>query len=259
MTPAEIFQRYADVYDSFYVEKDYGLECDFLENAFQRWGVAPVQRILDLGCGTGGHALPLARRGYHVCGIDRSAKMLSVARRKALNAGLSDHLQFRLLDACELPEGESFDAVTAMFAVLSYQVSNTRLNGLLTSARRVLVPDGLFVADFWFGPAVVAQQPQARCRELTDSGLRTVRTCLPAWNMESDTIEVTYQIQQFDGDSLADSMHETHPLRYFFLPELYERLSDAGLEPLHACAFPNLSEPPSEQSWNVAVIARAAK
>ena len=45
------------------------------------------ERILDLGCGTGGHALVLARRGYRITGVDRSASMLEIARRKAKEVG----------------------------------------------------------------------------------------------------------------------------------------------------------------------------
>jgi len=70
-----VFRDYANYYDALYREKDYKKECDFLE---QIWEVSsePISRVLDLGCGTGGHALPLAQRGYHVTGGNRSEQML---------------------------------------------------------------------------------------------------------------------------------------------------------------------------------------
>ena len=49
---------------------------------------SPPQDILDLGCGTGRHAIALVREGYKVTGIDISAGMLEVARRKAAEAGV---------------------------------------------------------------------------------------------------------------------------------------------------------------------------
>jgi len=74
---------YAAAYDSFYAAKDYEAECRLLERVFEKYGAKPVRRILDLGCGTGGHAIPLARRGYTVVGIDRSEAMLVAAKAKS--------------------------------------------------------------------------------------------------------------------------------------------------------------------------------
>ena len=65
-------KTYASAYDAMYAEKDYEGEVDLLEAAFERFG-SRVESVLDLGCGTGNHLAPLARRGYEVAGVDRSA------------------------------------------------------------------------------------------------------------------------------------------------------------------------------------------
>jgi len=79
----EVFgQVYADQYDLLYSDKNYEAECDLIEEVFRRYAKSSVETILDLGCGTGGHAFPLARRGYRVTGVDRSAEMLAHAREK---------------------------------------------------------------------------------------------------------------------------------------------------------------------------------
>jgi len=64
--------EYAGAYDAIYGDKDYAAECDLVERIFKTYGYGVVQSVMDLGCGTGGHALPLAERGYEVSGIDRS-------------------------------------------------------------------------------------------------------------------------------------------------------------------------------------------
>ncbi len=51
-------------------------------------------RALDLGCGTGTHALTLARHGWQVVGVDFSSRALREARRKARAAGLADRVRF---------------------------------------------------------------------------------------------------------------------------------------------------------------------
>lgn len=80
-------KEYANVYDYLYQDKDYEKECDFVEEIFKKRGKR-VKTILDLGCGTGGHAIVFAKHGYKVTGIDRSEEMLKTARRKARKAGL---------------------------------------------------------------------------------------------------------------------------------------------------------------------------
>ena len=83
---SSVFNRaYADQYDVLYQEKDYESECAMIEEAFRRYSRIPVKSILDLGCGTGNHAIPMACKGYQVTGVDRSQQMLDRARSKLLS------------------------------------------------------------------------------------------------------------------------------------------------------------------------------
>lgn len=257
MRTTDTFERYAAVYDLLYQEKDYDAECDFLEETFRRWSGRRVRRVLDLGCGTAGHAVRLAKRGYKVLGVDRSPSMLAVAKHKTCAAGLTERLRFVRADASDLLIRETFDAVICMFAVLSYQTKDEQLSGLLRSARLALPEGGLFVADFWFGPAVLTQRPETRRKVLTGGSARTIRTAIPNWNTAEHSVQVSYQVLQFHDLSLANEIRETHSLRYFFLPELQERLASADFQVVHVCSFPTLEEPASESSWNVALIAQA--
>ena len=59
----------------------------------------PGQRVLDIGCGWGGMALYLHRvAGVDVTGVTLSEEQLKVARRRAADAGVSDHVRFELID-----------------------------------------------------------------------------------------------------------------------------------------------------------------
>ena len=149
---SEVFgTEYAAAYDPLYADKDYDAECDLLEREF-RTRSGPVRTILDLGCGTGAHAVRLAERGYEVVGVDLSEGMLAVARRGA--AGLRASTTSNCCSATSGPSGSAgtFDAVICMFAVLGYQTTDDDVAGGPCHGPEHLRPGGRFVFDVWYGP-----------------------------------------------------------------------------------------------------------
>jgi SAM-dependent methyltransferase len=245
-------REYADAYDSLYAEKDYRGECDLVERVFSAYAVGSVRRILDLGCGTGGHSSLLAERGYDVVGVDRSHEMLDRARRRggAVRYSQSDIRTVRL--------GESFDAVLIMFAVLGYLTSNADVRQALCAARQHLRTGGVLFADVWYGPAVLEQRPSERVKviETGDSG-RVIRSASSVLDSRHNVCTVKYQLWRLRDRQLVDEIREEHPMRYFFEPELELMLNAADFELQRVGAFPELEVEPSEQTWNVAFVARA--
>ena len=96
------------------------------------------QKILDVGTGTGRGAIALALRGAHVTGVDASAEMLAVARRRAQEEGV--HVEFAEGDAHGLAYPDrSFDAVTCLRVLMHTPDWRTSLGELCRVARhRVL-------------------------------------------------------------------------------------------------------------------------
>lgn len=258
-SPAEadnFSSMYARAYDAMYRDKDYEAECDFLEEIFRRYGAGTVRSVLDMGCGTGGHALPLARRGYQVWGIDRSAEMITIAREKARAAGLTSRTHFEVADIGSLDLQRTFDAVICIFAVLSYQVDNEALIATLRSAHRHLVLGGLFISDFWYGPAVLAQRPRERAKIVPDGAERLVRITQPVLDMEHNVVRVRFHLMRLRGREVIEEADEEHTLRYFFRPELESYLAQTGFVLEHFCPFPQLDARPSRHTWNVTLVAR---
>ena len=76
------FDAYAAYYDLLYADKDYAAESDWIHGLIQ--DLRPgASSLLELGCGTGGHALHLARKGYSITGIDLSERMVALANAHA--------------------------------------------------------------------------------------------------------------------------------------------------------------------------------
>jgi ubiquinone/menaquinone biosynthesis C-methylase UbiE len=120
------------------------------------FGVVQGLKVLDLGCGDGTTALPAARRGADVTGIDIAANLVAAGRARAEAAGLG-HIRFQEGDASHL-EGiatGSFDLVVsifgAMFAPNPYDVAKEMV--------RVTKPGGRIIMGNWIpnDPTLVAQ------------------------------------------------------------------------------------------------------
>jgi SAM-dependent methyltransferase len=77
-------------------------------------GLVPGQRVLDVGCGPGRHALALAARGVEVVGVDISADFVAAATERARAAGLDRLASFEVGDARDLGLDQAFDAAISL-------------------------------------------------------------------------------------------------------------------------------------------------
>lgn len=99
-----LFDNYARKYDKeCFVQGTVG-ECDFIEAEINR---DKSFKIIDIGCGTGRHAIQLTKRGYNVTGVDLSENQIKRAREKAEEAGVT--IDFQTQDARNLPFDNEFD------------------------------------------------------------------------------------------------------------------------------------------------------
>jgi ubiquinone/menaquinone biosynthesis C-methylase UbiE len=131
-------------YDVLNRDRNYQQQVRFVNEVLRRRRGAPSRRILDLGCGTGGHAIGLARLGYDVTGIDESPEMLSIARKKA--GRLTVH--FVLGDISALNLNGSWDAAYALFGVANL-LTPEGLERTLERVKHLLRPSGLIILDFF--------------------------------------------------------------------------------------------------------------
>ena len=126
------------------------------EDLARGFDVRPGLKVLDLGCGDGTTALPTARLGAEVLGVDISRNLVEAGKRRAQEAGLA-HLRFQHGDACSLSDlaDRSFDLVVsifgAMFAPKPFEVAKQMV--------RVTRPGGRIVMGNWIpdDPTLVAQ------------------------------------------------------------------------------------------------------
>ena len=248
---------YADAYDVLYHDKDYVAECDLIERLFQTYADGSTNNVLDLGCGTGSHALLLAQRGYQVVGVDCSADMLAHARIKGDARLNSDSVCFHQGDIRSINLHRHFDAALMMFAVLGYQLETADVLAALRTARQHLRPDGLLLFDVWYGPAVLHLRPSQRIKIIPISGGQILRVTSGDLDTRRHVCTVQYRVWRLEEDRLIASTEESHVVRYFFPMELEFLLESSGFVTVQSGMFPKFDQTPDETSWNVLWIARA--
>jgi SAM-dependent methyltransferase len=108
--------------------------------------------VVELGVGTGRIAVPTARAGMRVIGVDSSEGMIDVCRARAEEAGVADLLDLRLGDLRRPPVSERVALVTCPFRALLHLESDEERLAALRAARALLLPGGRFVFDV-FAPS----------------------------------------------------------------------------------------------------------
>ncbi len=122
-----------------------GRELAFILRALREVCRRPVHDVLDAGCGTGKHLIPLVREGFRLTGIDYSEPMVRECRRKLDRRGLDAELLAG--DLLEFDRPAAFDAALAMHSVICYLVETERIILALRALRRALRPGGLLLLD----------------------------------------------------------------------------------------------------------------
>lgn len=103
-----------------------------------------VQRVLDLGCGNGRHAIYFTNMGFKASGVDISEQAIDWAKESAKRENLD--IDFRTADISDLPyEAGTFDVVVS-HGVLDH-VSSDVAQRAIQEVKRVLTPQGLFYCD----------------------------------------------------------------------------------------------------------------
>ncbi|MBI5261251.1 MAG: class I SAM-dependent methyltransferase [Bradyrhizobium sp.] len=248
---------YAAAYDTVYAEKDYAAECEAMGKLIAKFGRGEIRKLLDLGCGTGKHAVIFARSGFDVTGVDRSEPMVARARERARQQKLEANPGFQCGDIRNFSAEQPFDAALMNFNVIGYLSSNDDVLNAFGSARRNLRRDGLLIADFWYGPAVVADPPGENTREFESEDVRLVRSSSGRHLPDSQCCEMSIKVTRLKGDRVIDEAVETHRVRYFFPLELELMLRISGFRLTALTGFPDIDAPASARKWAAAMVATA--
>jgi len=140
MTKQQLYKKFASYYDKIYQKMDYKKESEFIKWVVKAYKSSQGNELLDVACGTGGHAYFL-KDDFRVMGFDISEDMLEIAREK-----LPD-IPFIKGDMKKMDLGRKFDVIICMFSAINYNTTLDELKITLNNFYNHLKDGGVLIFD----------------------------------------------------------------------------------------------------------------
>ena len=140
---AQMFDTISGNYDGLNRVISFGIDIKWRKKVLQLVSDKNPKTVLDIATGTGDLAILMTKTSAErIVGLDISAGMLDVGRKKIEAKKLSDKIEMILADSENMPfENDTFDAITVAFGVRNFETLEKGLAEIL----RVLKPNGIFV------------------------------------------------------------------------------------------------------------------
>ena len=217
---SESEQYYDDLYAS--LGKNYSKESEKAHKFIQKHKRSAGKLLLDVACGTGGHA-GLLNKYYEVEGLDLDPKMLAIARRK------HPKIHFHQGDMTDFNVGKQFDVIVCLFSSIGYAKTKSRLQKSIKTMARHLVGGGVLLIEPWF---TVKQWNVGRTHMLTvnQPNLKITRISHASRRGHISSLEFQYLIGTPRGIKHSIEIHE---MGLFTNKEYVDAFRAAGLSVTH--------------------------
>jgi SAM-dependent methyltransferase len=228
-------------------------EVEALTTLLAEHGAPAGGQILDLACGYGRTAVPLAQAAYHLTGFDLSPYLLARAEQAAADAGVA--IEFQRGDMRQLPMewAGRFDAVINIFTAFGYFEAPEDNQKVLAGIAQVLKPGGLFILDVSHRDRIMSAYRETDWFEVDDLLVCTSRQFDPISGMNTEMMLWT------DDEGQRHSVF--FKVHVYTATELTRMLRQAGLMPLAyygALASPLDAYPFDAFSRRLVIVAKKA-
>jgi SAM-dependent methyltransferase len=218
-----------------------------VEGVLELLGLPAGAKILDLCCGHGRHAIPLAQRGYGVTGLDLSEVFLRYARDEAAARGVE--VRWVQADMREIPFEGEFDAVLNLFTAFGYLENEAEDQRVLEQVHKALKPGGRFLIELLHREWLMRHLQPSGVTRLEDGAL-----VLEERQFDILTSRITLQVTLIDAG--GERIEYEHNERVYTATELARMLETAGLRVEHACGGLVEQEPLELDSHRLVILSR---
>jgi SAM-dependent methyltransferase len=227
---------------------------DLVEMIVEVLELEPGDRVLDLACGSGVHALRLAQRGLEVLGVDIAPSLVAHCRERAASAVAergTATARFEQGDMRALAYEGEFDAVLLLSGSFGFYDDATNAD-VLARIARALKPGGRVLIDVFDPTRMVVRPPRRSWSEY--GGGYDLRTTW--WEPESCTYVSEFRF--IDAEGTLNSCADQERIRVYTLPEWRALLAGGGLTMTHALADTKLPLVPYDRDHygNLVLVAQ---
>ena len=250
--------RFADLYDEYYQEKNYQAEVNNLITVITKYNRFPHSlKVVDIACRTGDYLKYFIKHGYNVSGGDNSLKMLQIAQNKPELRGV-ELANWELTNLFASTVNEKAQVVLCLSEVFSTLINDNEVQMALKNMYELLDTHGILVLKFFGGLSFTSGMPMANFKRFSFGYGRDVMLFesfdsinwidqqlfhrITAWIRSEDLKE----IEEYDN---------IQPLRFYFPKEMKMLLEEIGFQLLDMQEYPTFHDLlPASQ--NIVVTAR---
>lgn len=203
-------KKLANYYDEIYENKNYLEEVKYIEKAIENYNKVlldvdeltvepPYHNMIDIGSGTGNHALIFAKRhlGFNVWGIEPSKDMYQKSIEKLSYTDIENCMFLNCFLDKIIKDKKFFNytsVVTSLFHVINHINTFDNLQIFIDNVSKLLKKDGLFIFDCWNKKEVIRNPPKMMVREHYCKNENYVRIkCEPTLDIEKEIVNMKYK------------------------------------------------------------------
>ena len=234
------YRKFAYVYDELMEDMPYPDWIRFARTAWDRYGMPKT--VVDLGCGTGSITIPLVNAGFEVIGIDLSADMLAVARRKMETTPQGARLfregsvRWVQQDMTEWSVPEPVDAVISFCDCLNYLLEEEDIIRTFRRTYEGLKPGGTFLFDVHH-PNTLIRYEEEQPFVWDEPSVSYIWTCeRDAYRNEIEHHLTIFALEEEQGPGLYRRFEETHIQRAYDPAWMKSELLRCGFREVHIYA-----------------------
>ena len=237
---------YSKYYNLVYKNKNYKSEVNYISRILKS-EKKYIKNILELGSGTGAHAIYLLKKGFNLTCVEKSKDMIFNFKTKSKKIDIinSDLKKIRLK--------KKFDAVISMFHVINYMTKNKDLELFFRVASLHLNKGGLLLFDTWYYPAVVYKKPKTVSKIFKDKNFKILRKAIPN-QLSAKIFKIKYLINILDLNNYKNfKFSEVHKIRSFDIKELDKVSNKFDFIKIKDYAFLKKTKP-NKKNWGALLL-----
>ena len=241
--------KYQEYYDKLCCgKKNYREEIGRIKKIFQENSNLELDKVLEIGCGTGNHTAELLSVVDRVVSNDVDLEMIEVAKRKLAGKNVEF---FR--DLAEIREG-NFPLCVMMWHVINYFPDLKTMNKIFSEISKRLQKGGLFVFDMWNGVAAIRDLPGNSINEIEVDGEKILHTLEGKTDLMKQETNIKNIIRVYKNKQEVESFSKEVIHYIWTVKAVKDLLEMHGIDLIKIVKISDYETPANESDWKVLLI-----